>query len=159
MTQTSAPQIDMDRGLNGQLADGISSHKDILTSKAASVALVIGRLCVVDQANGQDAAKMPTAALDITNLKKGVVLRAESQESTLGADVDWAVGSAVPTITKGRVYVEVEDAVTEGDKVFARHTGGDEGKFRSDNTNATEVVGAVYRTSTTGAGIAVVELN
>jgi len=64
-------------------------------------------------------------------------------------------------VTKGRVWVEVDEAVTAGGAVFVRHTTADIGKFRTDidGGDAQEVLGAVFRSTTAGAGLALVELN
>jgi len=159
MSQTTAPQINMDRGFAGAFADS-HNPKDVATGKAVKEAMPLGRLAVIDAANGDGAVMLPTATGDITNLTRGVVAHSHALESSASGDPQWPQNSAVPVLTKGRIYVEVEDAVAEGGEVFARHTA-DFGKFRSDvdGGNATLVPGAVFRSSTTGAGLAVVEFN
>lgn len=160
MTQLSTPTIGQERGFAGQLADA-QNPKDVLTSLAVAAAVVIGNLVVTDAPNGDDAARLPASALDITNLVKGIALHAHSQENTIAASPSWPINAAFPTLTNGRVYVAVEDAVDAGQPVFARFQGGNEGGFRSDvdGANAVQVPKAVFRSTTTGAGIAVVELN
>jgi len=159
MSQTDAPQINMTRGFNGAAADS-HNPKDVLTGKAVKEAMPLGLLAVVDQANGDGAVMLPTATGDITNLTAGVVLHSHAIESSASGDPQYPQNAAVNVLRKGRVYVEVEDAVDEGAAVFARHTA-DFGKFRSDidGGDATLVPGAVFRSSTTGAGLAVVEIN
>ncbi len=161
MTQTTTPPIEMERGFAGALA---ISHdpKMVLTGKLAASAVGLGKFVVIDQANGDDAVKLPAASADITSkLAKGFVMHAHSQESSLSGSPEWPQGYAAPILSKGQIYVEVEDAVSEGDEVFIRFQGGNEGGARSDvgGGDAVALPGAVYRSSTTGAGLAVVELN
>lgn len=61
-------------------------------------------------------------------------------------------------VRKGRVWVETNAAVTAGQAAFVVNAIGDIGKFRNDATNAQAVAGT-FRTSTAGAGLAVLELN
>lgn len=65
---------------------------------------------------------------------------------------------------RGRWWVEVEDAVDAEGAVFCRHTatGTEElGSFRSDadTADADEIAGAKFKTSTSGRGMALLELN
>jgi hypothetical protein len=150
----------MVKAFAGMLAD---SHgpKDVTTGKAVAAAIAIGRLVVVDSANGDGAVKVPAATGDVTNLARGVAMHSHSLESSSSGSPTWPIKSAVPVLLKGRVYVTAEDAVADGAAVFVRHTGANAGQFRSDvdGGNATLLPGAKYRSSTTGAGLAVVELN
>jgi hypothetical protein len=73
--------------------------------------------------------------------------------------------SAVVIKEYGRIYVQVEDAVTAGGQVFCRfqdpQTGYGLGSFRSDadTADAVAVPGAVYKTSASAGGFAQVQLN
>jgi hypothetical protein len=73
--------------------------------------------------------------------------------------------SAVSIKRYGRIYVQVEDAVTEGGQVFCRFTDASTnyglGSFRSDadTSDAVAVPGAVYLTAAAAGGFAIVELN
>ena len=160
MSQTTAPAITMVKGFNGQLSDSPAT-KDVFSGYAVKEALPLGRLVVVNTANGDGAVMLPTASGDITNLAVGVVLHSHSLESDLTGDPEWPVKSAVPVLRTGRMYVTVEDAVAEGALVYARHDLAPFGIFRSDVDagKATLVLGARYRSSTAGAGIAIVEIN
>jgi len=120
MSQTTTPQIDMTRAFSGMAADGFA-QKDVVTGKLVASALVLGRLAVVDQANGEGAVKAPGATLDVTNLSSGIVTHAHALESSGSGDPQWPINSAAPITRRGRVYCDVEDAVTDGDPVFARH--------------------------------------
>ena len=75
-----------------------------------------------------------------------------------------AVDGTANVVRRGAVYVLVEDAVAAGDTVFARHTAGTGtqlGAFRSDADTATAdaIPGLQFLTSTTGAGVALVDVN
>jgi len=159
--QTTTPSIDMSPGFNGMLADGYGSVRDIVTSLAVVALVGIGKLVVTDQVNGDDAARVPASAADVNNLAKGVAFHAQSQEVSVSVNAEWPIKSAFPTLKKGRVWVSVEDAVDAGQPAFVRFQGGNEGGFRSDvdTSNAVQLQASKFVTSTTGAGIAVVELN
>jgi hypothetical protein len=68
-------------------------------------------------------------------------------------------------LNRGRVWVQVEDAVAVGGRCFVRHTasGGNTqlGKFRSnaDTATAIEWKGARYLTAASGGGLAMVEVD
>lgn len=159
MSQTAAPQINMTKGYTGQLADS-HAPKDVVSGKATAAAIKFGYLAVIDTANGDGAVMPPAVTGDITNKTVGIVMASQSLESSLSGDPQYGRYSAVPVLRRGRVWVSVENAVAEGGLVYARHTA-DFGRFRADTDTgaATLVPGAVYRTSTTGAGLAVVEIN
>lgn len=72
----------------------------------------------------------------------------------------------VNVLKRGRIWVSVEQAVTPASNVFVRHTAGaggtQKGAFRTDADTATAVQvtnGMRFLTSTTGAGLAVLEVN
>jgi len=72
--------------------------------------------------------------------------------------------STLSVLRQGVVWVNVEDAVTQGAAVYFRHNApGSEtlGAFRSDTDggDATLLPGAVFRTSTAAAGLAQVAIN
>lgn len=62
-------------------------------------------------------------------------------------------------VRKGTIWVQTNGSVTSGGAVYVVYTGADAGKSRADSTNAILVPGAMYRSSVTGAGVALVELN
>lgn len=73
--------------------------------------------------------------------------------------------AAVSILRKGRIKVQVEDAVAEGGQVFCRFTDPSTsyglGSFRSDadTSDAVAVPGAMFLTAASANGLAVVELN
>jgi hypothetical protein len=73
----------------------------------------------------------------------------------------FAEGEAVGVMTKGRIYVVVEDAVSAGDQAFARFGGtGTVGAFRSDaDTDAAQLFPGVFVTSAGAGGLAILEVD
>ena len=72
--------------------------------------------------------------------------------------------SDVSILRYGRIYVRVEDAVVEGGDVFCRFTDPTTayalGSFRSDaDSDAVAIPGAMYMSSASADGLAIVELN
>jgi hypothetical protein len=114
---------------------------------------------------GQDQVRLPVAAGDITPLGVGFVHRDPTKGGT-GAPqtVLYANGDPVTIMRKGYIWVIVENAVTAERPVFARHTASGAntqlGKVRADGDTGTadQVPSARFVTSTTGAGLAIVEV-
>lgn len=100
----------------------------------------------------------------------GVALRTQTkmnlyaQTGSNGAS-PYYEGDCVSMLTKGRVYVLVEDEVTSDDPVYMRFVANGLntklGSFRADDDSGTcvEVVGAVWRVGAAAAGYAVLEIN
>ncbi len=154
----------------GQLIEGMKADSgfDDIRSGLAEGIVPFGRF-VSEGTDLDRQVQLPSGATDITDKKKvrGVAVSTHAIESELG-------GSAVPSykdkdavsyMREGRIAVFVEEAVTPQSAVFVRHTsggGGSEiGRFRTDadTASAAELANARYVTSTTGAGVAILELN
>lgn len=115
-------------------------------------------------ASGEDGCARPTGA---TNTFVGVVARIyqyeDAQDSALSQG--YATNKDASILTKGCIAVAVEEAVSEGQPVFCRFgaSGGNTvlGRFRNDSDSDTcmQVPNARWQKGTTGAGIAVLELN
>jgi hypothetical protein len=132
----------------GQLAD-LSPHA--VLSALATVAIGYGLLVIRDTATGFDVitGKLPTAAGDFTEGKiLGISIADQGRASVVGPQ--YPIKSAVPVLGKGRVWVQVEDAVSKGGAVYARFADSvtfpalvQKGAFRSDaDTSAGPVVAA-----------------
>ena len=73
-------------------------------------------------------------------------------------------GQDLSVLYQGAIWVEVEEAVNEGDSVFFRHTASgvntEIGRFRTDADTATadQITGAKFASRTTGPGLAILEL-
>jgi hypothetical protein len=148
-------------GLVGGLATG-SPYSVIGRLNEDSVVIPYGRAVV--QGSTPDAAILPTStAKDFI----GVCYRVYAYENAQNAqgDFGYAPDLEFDILTKGDIWVEVEEAVAPGDAVFYRHqaSGGNTtiGRFRktADTATATQISQARWASSTTGAGLAVLTLN
>lgn len=163
MSQT-AYSINMSEGKNGSLAD--SGDNDILSviNPVGGVALPYGRLAVSNGTEGQ--AKLPTVATDITTAAnvRGVVLGQQNIESDASGDPEHPVGSVVSVLRKGRVYVKVEEAVTDGSDVYVRFAAGGNGLGSFGDTagagpDRAILAGARYVKGAAANGLAIVDFN
>jgi hypothetical protein len=108
------------------------------------------------------SVRLVAAAADITTNFAGIVVRQEYREPNDG--LGYSVNVPAPILRKGYIWVGVEGAVTEEAPVYARVTasGGNTvlGAFRADadTANAALVPNARFITSTTAAGLAIVEV-
>lgn len=154
----------------GQLAD--SGFHDILSVASGQNAIGYGTVVVTDTVNsgGFDliCGRAPNAAADVTTVGSVLGIAVADQTRTQDPSVNVAqypAQSAVPCIRQGRVFVYAEGAVTSGTPVFVRVTAGANGsqlgamRADADGGNAAQLPGAVYRSTTTAAGYACVEVN
>ena len=119
------------------------------------------------QSGDRRLVHLPQGATDVTDAKlaMGVALHTHAVENALtGVNLGYEPQSAVSILRRGRVYVQVEDAVVEGGAVYVRHVAGageQLGAFRSDadTSDAGILPGASYRSSADAGGLAIVELN
>lgn len=115
-----------------------------------------GRM-VARKFNVDTACKLPDAP---DSVMVGVALRDLARE-----EGDYPTKSAVAVLKRGRVFAEVEEAVTPDDRVFIRFANGpggtEKGIFRKndDGNTAVEVAAARFLTSAGIGGIAEVDLN
>lgn len=172
MSQTSyAEQFTV--GQLGQLADQGFTDK---VSRYSAAVIPFGRLVALDTNPGK--VKLPAAATDILDANsesrpvEGIVISTqaiqEQATNTLGvanANVPaYPIGYNFSVLRKGRVWVWAEEAVTPADQVFVRHTAAGNnkpGNFRqdADTANAALLKGARFMSTTTGAGLVLVEIN
>lgn len=105
--------------------------------------------------------KRATAGADITNSFEGFAVRQEVRESN-GAG--YSDKDPLPVMRRGYIWVAVEGAVTEEAPVFIRTaaSGGNTtigaARADADSANATLLPNAKFVTSTTAAGLAIVEV-
>jgi hypothetical protein len=141
---------------------GVAIHTIQEDSAKAEAALGFGLL--VSQGTADNGAKRPAAAADVTTKALGFVRRLDGHYDG-AADSEFASGEIVPIVRKGRMWVEVEEAVGAGGAVYVRHTANGPlatlGKCRSDadSNNAALLPNAQYKSSTSGAGLAQVEFS
>ena len=168
MSQTAYTQ-DPAFGTPGLLFD-VSRVQDIVTGIAQEVlpfGRAVARIAIAGTDDAPPGFDFVDAAGDIDwNLLVGFALSDVTLEKPQGALVTlgWAIDEAVRVLRQGRMWVDVEDAVTAGADVFVRHTAeapplDQLGVCRSDVSggNAAALPGATFHTSTTGVGIAVID--
>lgn len=151
-------------GYPGLVVDAVDT---VRASKAAAAAVNFGTFVCrrTAPADAVEQCANPAATADVTARPRGIALKDETRRnSTGGFPGGYAVDDQVVYLRKGRVWVNVEAAVTQDGAVFVRFAAGtftQLGAFRGDADTATAVAlpGATYLTSTAGAGLAVVEIN
>jgi len=104
----------------GMIADD-SPVQDVITRvTAASVEVPAGRVVARD---GDGTCKLPTSSSDVL-LGASIYLAGRTAGTAYGAAL-WngqANPEGVPILRKGRIWLETETAVTEGDAVYVRFT-------------------------------------
>jgi hypothetical protein len=134
-----------------------------IVSRLTNAAVPMGRgVCISGTAGAK--CDLPAAAGDVTQGKVlGVVCFTPAASSTTVP-----AGVQASILRKGRAWVTVEEAVNDGDQAFLRHTTHTDdtpGAWRksadtvSGSATATAVPSAYFRSSTSGAGLALLEIN
>lgn len=153
------------RGVGFTSVDSGNDMTKVATvANVATASIPWGRAVVVGASSDNQTAKLPSA----TGQKfRGVADRLPTTSDPSAADAG-TQGKIAPfmefsAVYQGQIIVEVDEAVAVGDDVYFRHTtdGADDiGTFRNDaDTNkADQIVGAVFETATSGAGLAVITL-
>lgn len=147
------------RAYAGQLADlcphTIASYVTEV-AVAAGYGMVRGVNASGVEPDSFQSAKLPAGSGDIF---QGVVVF-DPMKMPLSANptTQYAIGDMVALLRKGRIWVLTNAAVTIDMQAFCVYTT-DLGKFRGDSTAATAVPGSKFLTTTSGAGLALLELN
>ena len=120
--------------------DGMKGNigPDTVMSYAAEGVIGFGRFVALGT-DKEKQVKLPAGATDVTSLKskRGVALQSHANENPKnGAEPRYLDKATVSVLTKGFVYVKVEENIAVADDVFVRFQGGDEGLFRSDADTA-----------------------
>lgn len=156
MSQTSYSNT-FSEGIAGMLYD-LRAHEVITRINDDGTDIPFG-VAVARKADG--TIKLPTLTGDLI---LGVAVFDQSRENrALASDAAIADGSPMNVLRKGVVWVEVEDACTEGGVVYVRHAGsGDKGAFKGsdDSTNASLLAGARWlSTQASAGGLALLEID
>jgi len=147
---------DTPNGYAGQLW---SSYPHAMDTRIAEETILPGRLITTVGKTLDKGVLLPTTSAGVTTVGATGISHFNTAKSEVTSD--YADREPLTRITQGRVWVDVEDAVSDGDGVFVRFQAGILGAFRSDTDtgDAVQLPGAVYRSDTAGAGLAVVEIN
>ena len=136
---------------------------------SCTVAHVVGNsaaigfgICVIRDTYDADKARVPILTTDVSTAGRALGVTVHSH-----ANIDedgYALEECMSICRKGRIYVQVESAVTTGGAAFVRFVAGAGetlGAFRhdADTSDAVALPGAYYMTNTAASGIAIVELN
>jgi hypothetical protein len=105
-----------------------------------------------------------SASYSANNIFVGVSILSHAKEQDLDGNVSYEAKDPVSVLTKGRIYVQVEQAVTARSEVYLRHTAGGTGEvpgnFRADDDNGNaSKVNARFLSDADAGGIAVLEVN
>lgn len=151
----------------GMLADARTKIAETYLQGEASAEIPFG-VAVAEGAIGANGTpNKGILMVDATSVIAGVLMHQHTyaKDNELGTT---GLKPLVPMtlVKRGLMWVIVEDAVTKDNTAFVRHTANGAGKlqkgaFRSDadTANAIKARGFTYRSSTTGAGIALVEVD
>lgn len=114
-------------------------------------------LAVVKGTDGDKQAKLPaTGGLEF----RGVTVRAAVTEQVSGQTTAYADKAAMDVLRRGLIWVQTAGAVAQDAPAFFVNTGGDKGKFDDLDDSTTDAVpGGVFRSATSGADIALLEIN
>lgn len=151
----------MTPGFAGMKADLAPDYVRSYVSAEATAEIPFG--VALAQGASDDACILPTGA---GVAWVGVALHSNHYDPTydLGL-VGIKPKKTIGVLTKGTVWVTVENAVTVNSRVFVRHTAGaggtQKGAFRGDADTATalEMRGCRYLTAAAGGGVALVEVD
>jgi len=119
------------------------------------------------QVGDRKLVHLPQLATDVTNPRtaQGFALHTQAVENALsGEGLGYNPQSAVSILKRGRVYVQVEDAVADGGQVFIRHVAGageQLGAARSDadGSDASALPNASYVLAANAGELAIVDIN
>ncbi len=161
MSQTSI-SANMTAAYAGLLAD--SGFRDVVSryNSESSAQMPFGIMVCFGAAD--DAAILP---VDGTTKHVGVVIATQVYDPTLDLGTTGILPKRmISLLRKGRIWVQVEEAVAPGDPVFIRHStgagGSQKGAFRksSDSSTATDLTKKAVFLSTAGAaGLALVDID
>lgn len=159
MSQTSYSQR-FTEALAGMLACPIENCQ--IESKINDAVIPAG--VFVSRNAADDACKVPAASGDVTATGIGFTCLILAREPVSdGSTSDFAAGKGCSVVSKGKLWVLTETAMTYGQDVYVRYTasGGNTqlGKVRNDDdtTKAAIAPGWKCRTTLSAAGLAIIE--
>jgi len=144
---------DMSAGLRGMLAD--AGGNEIITAYSAA-AQEFGKGL---QALTGGGVLLPAA---VTNIFAGITVMNNNAVQNATGLAGFAIGQAIPLLRRGRIWVQSEQAVNPTLAVFWKAVVSGFGDFRvdADTANAKDISAfAKWISVTTGAGLAILELN
>lgn len=144
---------DMAKAIAGTLYD--LSYR-VVDSYAVETGPIYPGMGVVGGTDVETQVKVPTAT---TATIKGIVLL-QAKEQNADGTVTFVAKNTVSVLHKGRAWVPVNGPVAADAQAYLVYSGADAGKWAPiTGSTAAAITGAKFITSTTGPGLAVVELN
>lgn len=160
--------LDVEALVAGTALTCVGTTSCTITNRIGNSAAIGYGVCVVQDEQDEDKARVPILTTDISaaGYALGVTVHTHTNEQqylTAGG-TGYDIEDAMSIMRKGRIYVEVEDAVTAGAQAFVRFTATSPevlGAFRSDTGggDAVALPQAFFRTNTAIGGIAILEVN
>lgn len=154
-------QATMAKAFAGMKADLTFDYVRSYAQAEASAEIPFG--VAVMQGATDNSALLPTSAT--TSKFLGVVLHSHVYDSTQLGDTGVKPKNVLSVLSRGTVYVQVEEAVVVGDRPFVRYAtgagGSQKGAFRksADTATAVELKGARYLESGGAGSIVAVEFD
>ena len=159
MSQQTSYAFNMPLAVEGKIADSEFNLKE--GTWVATEAIAFGR-GVTKVIGEDDQIQLPDGT---DNTFHGVSIMHQNDEQSLSGNTNYDINEPINVMRKGKIWVHVEEAVDpDTDSPFFRYAAGSEtvlGRFRTDADTATAaaVPNARFVTSTSGAGLAVLEIN
>jgi len=123
---------------------------------AETAAIPFGRAVIA----GSDKDKQVKTPSGAGGVFRGVSMREQAQEQNSSGTVAVAVGDTVNVLRRGLVWVDTAGAVVQDAPAFFVVSGGSAGKFDDlDDSTTDPVPTGVFRSATSGAALALLELN
>jgi hypothetical protein len=142
----------------GLLADNSANEKNTISRALEDATSLAPGKPVVAGTDPDTQCELPSAASQVF---LGVSVHHHASQDV--EDNGYAEGEAVEILTQGRIWVTAALAVAPGDDVYYQHTAGTypAGSWSnvSDSANADLVAAAAWRSTTAGAGLAILEVN
>jgi hypothetical protein len=161
MTVQTSYLIDKVLGYPGDIVDCSDTVRDTKISKfAGQIGFGLFVTKRAAQSDGVEECGPPTATADVTARPRGFSVR-----NQLTKPGGYELNEAVTLLRRGIIWVQTEGAVSQDGQVFARFAAGAGGSVLgsirgdADTGTAVAIPGAVFRSTTSGAGLAQVEIN
>lgn len=140
----------------GMKADSMDDHIESFAAEGGSIGIGLAVIA------GTDPVRQVALAGAAGGLFRGVTLNPGVLTQDVNGVVTYPVKTIVSVMRKGKVWVPVTAAVAVDSAAYYDNgsTPGLEGQFNDVNDGTTDPVpGGIFRTSTSGAGLAILELN
>lgn len=152
-------------GFPGMVADSGDRHVKSRVNPSVVIPYGLG----VTKGTDDDHVKLPTTSAEALKCQGVAIADFATEQIANGSDPAFPVKSAVPVLSKGRVWVKVEIAVVAGDQATVRFADGNSSRTQKGafgntvdqvaSANTAELINARYETSAAAGGLAILDLN